>query len=223
MNKIQFLKHKKITWEDGLGGDDIWVLTVDGTHVWIHEPDHPHFSQDSDYYSHKFNKSGINYKLGIAIASQRLIWMVGPLPAGKTDLQAFIEDRLRDRLRQLGKKAIGDGIYRGNQDTVSYPNSHDSRPVKKFKSRALKRHEGFNGMTKSFQILRQMFRHSLDKIGIAFEAVAVICQYKVEAEEPMYDVLVEDILRENDKYSDSEIEDMMDSDDDDNDNDDDNH
>ena len=77
MKKIQFLKHKKITWEDGLGGDDIWVLTVDGTHVWIYEPGHPLFSQDSDYYSHKFNKAGINYELGIALASQHLIWLTG--------------------------------------------------------------------------------------------------------------------------------------------------
>ena len=113
-------------------------------------------------------------------------------------------------MKQIGKKAIGDGIYRGNQDTVSFPNTHDSRSVKKFKSRALKRHESFNGMTKSFQILRQMFRHKLSKIGIAFEAVAVICQYKVEREEPMYDVLVEDVLNGNEEDSDSEIEDIID-------------
>jgi hypothetical protein len=69
------------------------------------------------------------------------------------------------------------------------PNTHDSRSVKLFKSRALKRHEGFNGMTKSFQILRERFRHGPGKIGIAFEAVAVICQDKIEAEEPLWDVL----------------------------------
>ena len=153
ISKIQFLKHKKITWEDELGNDNIWIMTVDGTHVWIHKPSHPEFSQDSDYFSHKFNKAGIDYELGIAIASQRLIWMNGPFPAGKNDLQIFKGGGLRDRLKAVGKKAIGDGIYRGNQDTVSYPNSHDSRPVHKFKSRALKRHKGFNGMTKCFQIL----------------------------------------------------------------------
>ena len=120
-------------------------------------------------------------------------------------MQIFLGAGLRDRLSQLGKKAIGDGIYRGNQDTISYPNTHDSRPVKKFKSRALKRHEAFNGMTKSFQILRQAFRHNVEeKIGIAFEAVAVICQYKIEVEEPLYDILIEDVFKE--EYSDSEIE-----------------
>jgi hypothetical protein len=74
------------------------------------------------------------------------------------------------------------------------PNTHDSRQVKLFKSRALKRHEGFNGITKSFQILRERFQHGPGKIGRAFDAVAVICQYKIEAEEPLWEVLVEDVL-----------------------------
>ena len=189
MQKIQYLKYKKITWSDGLGGEDIWILTVDGTHVWLCEPGHAEFSQDSDYYSHKFNKAGINYELGIAIASGKLIWMNGPFLAGKNDLQIFTGGGLKARLLQLEKKAIGDGGYSGHQEAISSPNSHDSRPVKLFKSRALKRHEGFNGMTKSFQILRERFRHGPGKIGIAFESVAVICQYKIEAEEPLWDVL----------------------------------
>ena len=79
--------------------------------------------------------------------------MNGPFKAGKSNLIVFTGGGLKDRLRQLGKKAIGDGIYKGNQDTVVYPNSHDSRPVKKYKSRALKGHKAFNGMTKSFRIL----------------------------------------------------------------------
>ena len=153
MKKIQFLKHKKIIWPDNLGGETICILTVDSTHVWVYEPGHDEFSQDSEYYSHKFNKSGINYELGICLAKRNLIWMNGPFKAGRTDLQVFVGGGLRDQLRQLGKKAIGDGIYRGNQDTICYPNLQDCCPVKKFKSRALKGHEAFNGMTKSFQIL----------------------------------------------------------------------
>ena len=153
MAKIQYLKHKKVVWPDDLGGEDVWILTFDGTHVWVYEPGHPLFSQDSEYYSHKLNKAGINYELGISLASRKLIWMNSPFKAGKSDLTVFTGGGLRDRLRQLGKKAIGGGIYKGNQDTVVYPNSHNSRPGKKFKSRVLKGHEAFNGMTKSFQIL----------------------------------------------------------------------
>jgi hypothetical protein len=138
MQKIQYLKYKKITWSDGLGGEDIWILTVNGTHVWLSEPGHEEFSQDSDYYSHKLIKAGINYELGIAIASGESIWMIGPFPAGKNYLQNFTRGGLKARLLQLKKKGLGDGGYSGHTEAISSPNSHDSHPVKLFKSGALK-------------------------------------------------------------------------------------
>ena len=50
---------------------------------------------------------------------------------------------------------------------------------------------------KKNQILLERFRQETGKVGSAFEAVAVICQYKIEAEEPLWDVLVEDFLKED--------------------------
>ena len=70
----------------------------------------------------------------------------------------------------------------------------DSYGVKKFKSRALKQHKDFNGMTKTFKILSGRFRHGVGKIAAAFESVAVICQYKIERDEPLFDVLIEDVV-----------------------------
>ena len=157
MEMIQHLKYKKITWPNDLGGDDIWILTVDGTHVWLYEPGHPEFSQDSEYYSHKFNKAGINYELGIAIATGKLVWMNGPYKAGNNDLKIFTRCGLKEKLLELMKKAIGDRGYAGHHEVISIPNRKDSRKVKLFKSRALKRHETFNGMTKTFGILRERF------------------------------------------------------------------
>jgi hypothetical protein len=43
MQKIQYLKYQRITWPDGFGGEDIRILTVDGTHVWLSEPGHEEF------------------------------------------------------------------------------------------------------------------------------------------------------------------------------------
>jgi hypothetical protein len=206
ITRIQYLKLTKITWPDDLGGGDVWVITVDGTHVWLKEPTHAEFSQDSKYWSHKFNKAGFNYELGIAVASQKLVWMNGPFKAGRSDKQIFVENGLKQKLLQLGKKCIGDGAYNGHLDVASYPNYHDSYSVKKFKSRALKRHEAFNGMTKNFKILDVRFRNSLDKIAPAFEAVCVICQYKIETDEPLYDVLIDDVVNGGDE-SDSDSDD----------------
>ena len=196
VRRIQLLQFIKITWPDELGGNNIWIMSVDGTHCWIAEPGHPNFSQDSEYYSHKFNKAGINYELGIALATGKLIWMNGPFKAGRNDLNIFTQEGLEERLRILGKKSLGDGGYAGHHETVSSPNAHDSYQVKRFKSRGLKRQEDFNGMTKVFNILKHRFRHPLHKFPVAFEAVCVICQYKIESDEPLYDILVEALLNE---------------------------
>jgi hypothetical protein len=86
VEKIQALKAEKIYLLDDEFGDDIWIMTVDGTHCWIHEPKHPTWSQDSKYYSHKYAKAGINYELGISLTENRLLWMNGPFPAGCDNL-----------------------------------------------------------------------------------------------------------------------------------------
>ena len=71
IEKIRALQDEKIVFPDF--GDEIWIMTVDGTHFWIQEPTHPIWSMDSAYFSHKFGKAGVNYELGISIATQQLI------------------------------------------------------------------------------------------------------------------------------------------------------
>ena len=193
LEKIQALKAQKIKWPDEWG-TDIWIISVDGTHCWINEPQHPDWSQDREFYSHKFAKAGINYELGVSLADSRLVWMNGPFKAGANDVAIFAQHGLKDKLQSIGKKAIGDRGYRGHHEVVSTYNPHDSRNVKKFKSRALKRHENFNNMTKRFRCLDGRFRHGAGRFATCFEAVCVVCQYQMEHGMPLYDILIEDIL-----------------------------
>jgi hypothetical protein len=109
VEKVQALKAQKIVWPDDNFGDDIWAVTVDGTHCWIREPQHPTWSQDPEYYSHKYNKAGLNYKLAMSISQNRLVWMNGPFKAGMNDITIFTKKGLKEKLRDTGKKAIGDG------------------------------------------------------------------------------------------------------------------
>ena len=77
--------------------------------------------------------------------------MNGPFRAGLNDVQVFKNEGLKAKLRRSGKMAIGDGGYGGHPYQCStIKNQHDSKAIKKFKSRALKRHERFNGLTKAF-------------------------------------------------------------------------
>lgn len=197
VKKIQALKAIKVVWPEDFAYLDLWVMTVDGTHCWIQElqePNHPTWSQDSKYYSHKYNKAGMNFELGIALNDNKLLWMNGPFKAGANDMKIFKDKGLSDELARRGQKAIGDGGYSGRPGVVSTPNAYDNKGAKLFKSRALKRHENFNGMTKVFEILSGRFRHSTTKFKCSFEAVCVLCQYKIENETPLYDILIQDVV-----------------------------
>jgi len=171
---------------------------VDGTHCWIAEPQHPQWSQDRKYYSHKYNKAGISYELAIDIARSRLVWMNGPFRAGTNDAKIFSKHGLMEKLLGIGKKGLGDKGYSGKKyrRVMSTFNAHDDYCVKKFKSRALKRHEAFNGMIKRFQSMDGRFRHGPSDFKYYFESICVICQYQLENGMPLYDVLIEAILKD---------------------------
>ena len=117
--------------------------------------------------------------------------MNGPFPAGNSDQHVFKRKGLRIKLQETGKSAIADGGYGRFPTLLSTPNSHDSKEIRRFKSRALKRHEKFNGMTKTFDCLSGRFRHGEERFKTCFEAVCVICQYQCELENPLYDILIE--------------------------------
>ena len=165
-------------------------MTIDGTHVTINEPLHPDFSQDKKYFSHKKNRAGWVYEVGLSLFTSNLIWMNGPHKAGANDKTIFaFPGGLKEVLAQEGVKAIGDKFYNGHPNEVSTFNAQDSHEVKRFKSRALKRHERFNGLLKQFAILDGCYQHKgSEKFAACFEAVAVICQYRLELECPLYDI-----------------------------------
>ena len=49
-------------------------------------------------------------------------------------------------------------------------------------------------MTKTFKTLKGPFQHGVAKIATAFESVAAICQHQIEADRPLCDILVEDVV-----------------------------
>ena len=204
IKKIRALKGKVILWEDEYEQGKRWVLSVDGIHCWFHEPSHPEFSQDPAYYSHKYNKAGLDYELGISLVDNRLLWMRGPFPAGTNDITIFREEGLLAELKRRKQSAIGDKGYNGEPEYVSTYNAHDNKGVRLFKSRALKRHENFNNLLKQNQILDTRFRHSQEQFAIAFEACCVLAQYRIQGEIPLYDILIEKVV---DRYK-EDLEDI---------------
>jgi hypothetical protein len=91
---------------------------------------------------------------------------------------------------------IGDGGYVGHIYQCSTPNNHNPKQLKKFKLRTLKRHEQFNGLTKAFDCLSGRFCHIVDRFTNCFEEVFVICQYQVEMEYPLFEVIIEELVED---------------------------
>jgi hypothetical protein len=204
VQRIAALRSQKIVWpRDHVEGDDIWVCTVDGTMFRSWEIAGEEAVKDPANFSFKHQMAGFNAEVAVSIKESRCIWINGPGPAG-TDADIVLYRKpggLKEKLQSIGKKAIADGGYRGERDTLSTPNGHDASDVRKFKSRALKRHETFNNMLKRFKCLDDTFRHTAHvpndktmlRYKLCFVAVVVICQYQLENGSSLYNILVGDV------------------------------
>jgi len=185
--KIAALKEELIQWPADWG-ERIFTVSVDGVHFRIEEPLHPTYKRDKQYFSHKFGRAGLDYEIAISIFESKVVWINGPFKAGKHDVRIFKEDGLMQLIPQ-GKRVIADRGYCGAAEVVSYRNDLDTEEVKEFKRRALSRHENFNNRIHTFKSLQELFRHSHEKHGIAFDTVVVICQLELLLNaSPLFDV-----------------------------------
>ena len=158
---------------------------MDGTHCRINEP---RTQPSAGWYSKKYNKAGLSYELGIAIRSNKLVWINGPFPAGQNDLAIYRKPNGLKTKIPPGKLVVGDEGYMGEDEQVSTRNPFDSPELRNFKRRAKARHETFNGRIKNFKILDERFRHGVAKHQAVFEAVCVLVQYDMDNGHPMFDI-----------------------------------
>jgi DDE superfamily endonuclease len=184
--RIQAMKETKVVW-GGFDFDEIFIISVDGVHCRIQEV---RKEPGAKWYSHKSNGPGLSYELGIAIKSNRLVWINGPFPASQHDITIFRGNDTPGLIDQIpnGKRAIGDSGYRGEPSKVAITRDGDSAEVKKYKARVKSRHETFNARLKGFGVLDQAFRHSLDQHKMAFEAVCILVQYDIENGRGLFEV-----------------------------------
>jgi hypothetical protein len=89
--KIAGLKEHVIKWPANWG-NQVFTVSVDGVHFRIQEPQHPEFKRDKKYFSHKFGRAGLDYKITISIYDNRgVVWVNGPFNAAKHDVKIFSE------------------------------------------------------------------------------------------------------------------------------------
>jgi hypothetical protein len=69
-------------------GDEIFIITVDGTDCAIWE--HKHNTLPKRYFSKKKNRAAVKYLVALAIFSPHVVFVDGPFPAGQfNDIAAF--------------------------------------------------------------------------------------------------------------------------------------
>lgn len=187
---IRHLKQQKILWpiEWTIGDATIptLLLSVDGTHFEIEEPQHERYNKNTKFYSKKFGSAGLSYEIGIDLAQSRVVHTRGPYRAAQHDITIFREE-LKDKIPK-GHFCIGDLGYIGEPAKVVFANSYDTPAVRQFKARARSRQETFNNRVKFFEAMSSRFRHGIDQHEECFDCVVVIIQYQMEMGFPLFDV-----------------------------------
>ena len=116
-----------------------------------------------------------------------MVLINGPYPAAMHDMAMFISAKGVGPKLLPGQQAVADRAYSGPQVVVR--NKFDTPEVKSFKKRIRAHHETFNGRIKSFNILKERFRHEVGQHKAVFEACCVIVQYDMETGHPLFRVI----------------------------------
>ena len=156
----------------------------------------------SKWWSHKFNGPGVAFEVVCNPVDRGLmLWAAGPYPAGTHDLtilrggkkgeqkkwkQSALYNNLPDTLR-----LIGDAAYSGQSDKVSVTMDAHSADTKETFARMKSMQETCFKRFADYEVIDGSFRHGmgtddkLEKVGMAFDAVAVLIQLDIATEHPL--------------------------------------
>jgi len=198
VSRIQKLKPTKITFDRLSPG--CLFLPVDTVHIRCQE-----FRCDpgSKWWSHKFNGPGVSFEVVADPVEGKIRWINGPEPASTHDL-TFLRGGKKGDIRHWKRsslyfhvpkhvKLVGDSAYEGQSDKVTTTMDAHKPTTKVLFGRMKSMMESCFKRFKDFKILRESFRHGngtadkLQKIKIAFEAVAVLVQFDCENGHPLFE------------------------------------
>ena len=165
----------------------ICKITVDGTDFLIDEPS----PWSSKWCSHKFKHAALRYEIGICIQTGWIVWVNGPYPAGQWQDLSISRDGLNQALKK-GEMFVADGGYADSHGWSMTPSGYNTRE-QYMKAVARARHETVNSRLKLFGILRQRFRHAVEKHWIVMGAIINISQIIIEEESPLFQIQYNDL------------------------------
>jgi len=173
----------QIRWENRFRGDKgkLCKITLDGTDFRIQQL----LPWSKKWYSHKFKGPGVRYEVALCIQTGDIVWINGPYPCGAWPDMKIFRHRLFHRIPP-GESAEGDAGYRGAPNKIRTPGMAVSLADRRAKRRAAQRHETVNRRFKQWGVLKQVYRHDIDRHGVHFGCVAVLTQLAIENGEPLF-------------------------------------
>lgn len=198
--RIAALKPVKITFR-GLDPRCKYV-PVDGVHVRTQEF---RCNPSSSWWSVKHNGPGVGFEVCCDPTNKgRILHATRAAPAGVHDLTRFRGGKKNDKKNWKkdslyfklpdGVKAVGDSGYAGQPDKVVVTTEAHAAATKQLFARMKSMQETCFKRMKHFNVLSTTFRHGagtsdkLQKVGDAFDAIAVLTQYDIEHGHPLFKV-----------------------------------
>lgn len=128
------------------------------------------------WYSHKTNRAGLRYEVGLSVRKANIVWANGPFPCGDySDVRIF-----RSGLKNLlgvEEFVIGDSGY---TDIRCVRPPHHQNPLHRPLSLIRARHEVVNSWLKKFRVLSTPYRHDIEEHGNCFFAVLIITHLELQ-------------------------------------------
>ena len=159
-------------------------MILDVTDLQIEKPNFPPELKDSSlkekwdwlrtWYSHKFNKYGIKYEIGIHVITGKIVWVHGPFRGGVHDLNIF-----RDKLIGLlspGEMILADKGYVGSISIITptkgapysiFKRCSEDKVLNAVRSKV----EMIIGRIKFFNCCKVIYRSDLEEHKVMFDVV----------------------------------------------------
>jgi len=137
----------------------------------------------------------VDYEIGMYAHKNKIAWLNGPFPSGTNDkdvfrskMKAAIEEKQLERGNSFCVIADDGYVDRELLSVLSLRNELDPPEIAYYKDCALSRHETFNGMTKTYRILKANFRqdrgwnpdYKFPRHQAVVEAICVTLQYELD-------------------------------------------
>lgn len=156
------------------------LVTVDGVDFKIREPSYTVGTPEYRiWFSHKFNGPGLRYEIGVCIQTGNIVWIAGPFPAGDYPDVEIFQIGMMNYLDN-GETVEADSGYTGDIPVRTPDDFGGNIEWRRMKGQARARHETINGAIKQYNIMSDVYRHSLHKHNSLLKAVCALVQSEID-------------------------------------------